>query len=141
MMLVIVLAGNCGACKQFKESGQLESVKNEIRKVSKMPIVEIQLSAMGESLPSNVNGYKIPSDLSSYIYMYPTFMIVDESQDKVDKSKLLIYGVSLSAEKPIRMPTAMTVPEWVLANSKTVTVSPNIKKIPTEGTYKLVSKR
>lgn len=156
-VFVMVFAGNCHACINFKEKHYNEFQK-ALKEYPLVTSVEYNVKSIGDPLPSDA-----PKELNRFVKFYPCFFLIPgaifQSALKGGKLKnILIYGATVNSEdKVIILPTTMatrdSLMEWIknnvehdvnLKSTGTVATVPEPKMIPTEGSvcsFKILSKR
>lgn len=148
-LFIMVFAGDCGHCIEFKKT-QLQNLQKSLKSEPRVEPLEIHLTSMSESIPKSVDGVTLPGDFHKYVYGFPSFMVLARcniGKSQIDKSGLAIYGTSVTNNGPVRVPISMPLMEWVSSNvgiscneSQISMMSSTVKKIPTEGSYRIIPK-
>lgn len=163
-VFVMVFAGNCSHCKDFKKKS-LEELRKSLKSYPGVTPIEYNINTIGEDLPSDA-----PEDLKRFVKFYPFFLLVsgavwNEAKNGGKLRNVLLYGATITPdEKIVILPHKLTkdsLMEWVRNNvehdvnlkstssSKQESQSSSssaaeAKMIPTEGSvcsFKILSKR
>lgn len=127
--LVIATADFCGACKHFKNNGQLKSIKDYFSDKSDIKIITIEFLTGKNSNRAEIEA-AYPR-LKPYIRVFPTFLLVNSSWDNPN-SKLELAAAPITLDDDLNVvknnnnyvylsgfqPTSDSVIKWVENNLK-----------------------
>lgn len=83
--LVLILAGDCGACINFKKT-VLPNLKVPV------PVLTVAYPSLKSSLPTRTTtGENVPTSLQNYIQYFPTLMLVNKNDWNSGRLNPVVY--------------------------------------------------